>query len=167
MKNLVFGFILLSTSAFCQPVENVISPFDFYNIRINNVRLDDLMNSDGNPEELEKLLGIPLSKKISEYNTHFTYEGFEIGYSSAFGHNGKLGLGAFEIMGNSCAFAIRNTQITIGDNIDRLGKMKFNTQTNGDKSIILSPREGNNHLIVIEFNQETFVITKIIFFEMT
>ncbi|RSK41778.1 hypothetical protein [Mangrovimonas spongiae] len=76
-------------------------------------------------------------------------------------------IGSFEIVNSNYNITIQGTTITVGDNISLLGDVVFNTMNNGDQSIVYMPCDGCNNFISIRFNQETNVISKIIYIEKT
>ncbi len=170
MKNILFILTLILTSNLvrCQVTSNIISKTEFYNIKINNITLDDIQATEGNQIELINLIPATIQESNIDPNGEFcyyTYDGFEIGFSGNLGTE-HLILGGFEITKNNWNITIQGVTVTIGDNISVLGNVIFNTQTNGSRSIVYQYCDGCNNFISIYINASN-EITKIIYIEQT
>lgn len=170
MKNLILAMLILASSLVKCQTANIISQTDYDNIEINGVKLIDLKNTYGDPNDIQSLLGKPISKNIDIDRDFFnyTFKDFKIGFSSLLSNDfNKPILSRFELNGSSVEIKIQGITIKVGDNISKLGSIKFNTDRNGDKSILYMKCDGCNNFISIDFNQTEKTITKIIYLEMT
>jgi hypothetical protein len=161
--------VLSSSLAKCQTA-NIISQTDYNNIEINGVKLIDLKNTYGETNAIQTLFGTPVSKNIDIDGDFFnyTFKDFKIGFSALLSDDfNKPILSKFELNGSSSEIKIQGTIIKVNDNISKLENLKFNTDRNGDKSIIYMACDGCNNFISINFNQTTNTITKITYIEMT
>jgi len=171
MKNLIILLLVLtSTVSKCQNA-NIISPSEYNNIKINNIKLIDIRNTLGKPTAVETLLGTPNSKEIDSDGDFYRYEfnGFSIGFSAIIsdGTHGKPILSGFKIINSMVNFSIKGIPISVGDNISKLGSVIYNIDTDSSKSIIYMECEGCNNFIFIEFNQSTKAVTRIGYIEQT
>ncbi|MEE9407899.1 MAG: hypothetical protein V3V28_07475 [Polaribacter sp.] len=76
-------------------------------------------------------------------------------------------MSSFEITSGNWNITIKGVTVKIGDNINLLGNVIFNTDKNGSESIIYMYCDGCNNFISIDFNQITKTITRIYFVELT
>lgn len=169
MKNITLILLLVFTSlAQCQTA-NIITSTEFYNIKINSISLEDIINTHGVENEFQSLFGTPASKDINEdgYYSYYVYDGFEINFSSLLSGKAEHILGSFAITNNNYNITIQGNTVTIGDHINLLGDVVFNTMRDGKKSIVYQYCDGCNNFISIRFNQVTNVITEIIYIEQT
>mgnify|MGYP000461363317 CR=1 FL=1 len=163
MKNifLILVLVLTTTIVKCQTKANIITPIEFYNIKINNTTLNELNNTKGNKDLIEKLFNASINETTIDFDyCDYTYNGFEIGFSNE-------QISGFNITNNKWSMTIKGKTIKIGDSINNLGNVIFNTQINGNKSITYSACDGCNNWITIQFNQVTKEITKIYYIEQT
>lgn len=140
---------------------NILTLTEFESIQVCGVDPKFIIDSKGNPTIMEKLFGTPLSKNIDPEGgfNHYKFSGFDINFSAVI--NPEMELSGFRISDTSGDIRIKGTSIKIGDNIDKLGYIKYNLDTNGDYSIIYSTCEGCDSLIVIDFEQTSKLVTKI------
>jgi len=164
--------VIMSTSLVqCQINANIISENEFNNIKINNVTLSAIKATEGNENQVQNLFSsIILEKDINTgergpSNYWFKYNGFEIALTDSAGTPNHPGIAMFEITNNNWSFTIQERTITIGDNINLLGNIVFNSDKNGDKSIVYQYCYGCNNFIYIDFNQDTNLITEIGYIE--
>ena len=166
MKKKLFIFILLTFSfvAKSQTI-NIISDTDFESIKINTISLKQLKNTNGKQAKIEKLLGVTtsFSKDENETYNYFKFNGLSIDFFMS----GKAYIESFEINSNQSSLTIKNNTITLGENIDKLGKLIFSVGRNGAKSILYSTCEDCDVFINIEFNQTTNLVTKISYMDMS
>ncbi len=172
MKHLIIIILIaFTTTVKCQPSANIITPTEYENIEINNVKLVDIKNTLGKADAVESLFGTTTSKNIDQDGDfyHYNFNGFSINFSSIIsdGTHEKPIISSFKITNNNIEFKIRGTIITVGDKVEKLGNVIFNTNTDNSKSILFMECDGCNNFIVIEFNQSTKVITKIGYIELT
>lgn len=170
MKNITLILMLTFVSmAQCQTA-NIISENEFNNIEINSNDLASINNTFGSQSEIENLFG-PSTNSIIDPDGEFMYyeyNGLEIGFSSnVSGSNGLTVLSAIHITNNNYNITIQGTAITVGDNINLLGFVDINTNTDGSKSILYMYCNGCNNYISIDFNQDTNKITSIHYIEQT
>ena len=171
MKNILFMLTLLVTNVMsCQISSNIISETDFYNIKINNIPLHDIVTTNGDRQQLRDLIPAFIIESNIDPDgefSYYSYDGFKIGFSRNLGTIDNPILGGFEITKNNWNLTIQGTTITIGDDISALGNVVFNTMRSGDKSIIYQYCHGCNNFIYIYFDQNTNLITEIGFIEQT
>ncbi len=170
MKNIILIFLLLVTSAAQCQNANILTQTEFNNIKINNKKLGDIINTHGVEGEMRNLFGVPLNKELNSdgYFSRYYYNGFEIGFSSVLSGKAEHILGSFKITNNNSNITIKGINVTIGDNISALGKsVIFRTLSNGIKIIKYKPCVGCNNSITIRFNQVTKIITEIYYIEQT
>ncbi len=169
MKYLIISFsIVFINVAKCQPSANIITPTEYENIEVNNVKLIDILNSQGDQNNVENLFGTPDRIEKDDdpiyegkiFAIDFYYAGLDLSFYE------KV-LSSFSITNNKFNITIKGKTITIGDNINKLGNMIFNTNNDNSKSILFMECDGCNNFIFIEFNQSTKVITKIGYVELT
>ena len=141
MKNtlLILSLILTSMTVNCQNT-NIVTATEYDNIKINSTKLVDIINTLGNPDAVENLLGIATSKEIDPDGdgNYFEYNGYSFGFSAIIS-NGTIDkpiLGGFEIVNNNASLTVKGVTITIGDHINTLGNVVFNTQKDNSKCII-------------------------------
>ncbi|CAM1349941.1 hypothetical protein [Tenacibaculum insulae] len=165
-KTLIVLFLLTSFIVKSQSV-NVISDADFDNLKINNAKFLDLKKTKGNQSKVEALLGAVTSYKVDENETYyyFVFKGLKIDFSTM--GKSKPYIESFEINSNETTIAIKDTAISIGDNIDKLGTVLFSVGRNGSKSILYSTCEDCDVFINIEFDQTSNLITKISYMDMS
>ena len=170
MKKMLILFLMLATSfGRCQDA-NVLTQEEYESIKVNEVQLNELRSTFGDEGEIEQLFGQSISKEIDPDGNYFDFGGFDIGFSAIIsdGTNDHPIIGGFDITKNNFKMTIKNITFTIGDNINVLGEnIVFNTKRDGSKSIVFSPMEGWNNFIVIDFDQETKLITAIYYIELT
>ncbi|QMU64442.1 MAG: hypothetical protein GKR88_09185 [Flavobacteriaceae bacterium] len=142
---------------------NIISYTDFYNIKINNITLNDIQATGGIREQVRNLIPAAINKSTEEpeenYYDYF-YDGFEIGFS-------ENEIIAFDITKNNWNITIQGVTVTIGDDISVLGNVAINDDADGGKSINYQYCDGCNNFIYIEFDKYTNKITEIGFIEQT
>ncbi|QMU64466.1 MAG: hypothetical protein GKR88_09330 [Flavobacteriaceae bacterium] len=171
MKNILFILTLILTSSLvrCQVTSNIISKTEFYNIKINNITLDDIQATEGNQIELINLIPATIQESNIDPNGEFcyyTYDGFEIGFSGNLGTIEHPILGSFKITKDNWNITIQGITVTIGDNISILGNVVINNDVGGGKSIIYQYCDGCNNFIYIDFDQYTNKITEVGYIEI-
>ena len=172
MKHLIIIILFAFTSvAKCQPNTNIITSTEYENIKINNIKIADIRNTLGKSNAIESLFGTSTSKNIDQDGDFYNYNfnGFTISFSSIIsdGTHDKPIISRFEITNNNAKIIIKGIPITIGDKIEKLGDVTFNTNNDNSKSILYMECDGCNNFISIEFNQSTNIITKIEYIELT
>lgn len=158
---IVICFISFSI-ANCQTDANIITKDQFYAITLNGLSLNELINSEGNLDILNKYFGTPLKSNINEKIgiKGYTFNGFRVGF--------REGLSGFTLLNDEVTISINDKELKIGDNISLLGEnIIFNTDSDGSKSILFQYCEGCNNFIAIDFDQETKLITAIYYIELT
>ena len=166
---LITLFAFASVAGKCQMTSNIITPTEFNNIKINNVRLGDIVNANGVESEMQSLFGTPISKAIEKYYySRYYYNGFKISFSSVVsGNPNEPILGSFHITNNNYSITIKGRTITIGDHTSKLGFVKVNNRTDGKRGIIYQACVGCNNFISIVFDETTYLITEIYYIELT
>lgn len=168
MKKITLVVLLLLTSFIAKSQSvNIISESDINSIKINNAILLDLSKTKGKQAKVETLLGPVTSYKVDENETYyyFTFKGLKIDFSLV--GKSKPYIESFEINSNETTINIKNTTITIGESIDKLGNIVFNVGRNGAKSILYSACEDCDVFINIEFDQTSKLISKISYMDMS
>lgn len=172
MKNTIILILFLAFSSMvsCQTA-NILTPTEFDSIKINGIDLLTIKGTFGEQNAIEGLFGAS-NKKIIDPDGEFTYfefNGFTIGFSAQVSGStiDSLSIGDFDINNNNFNITIRGITVTIGDNINALGSVVFNTDIDGDKSIVYQYCNGCNSFIYINFNQDTNIITEIGYIEQT
>jgi hypothetical protein len=146
----------------CQSTPNILSKSEFYNISFNEMTIQDLIESEGDLNELSVHFGEPVKSNINEKIgiKGYTFSSFRIGF--------REGLSGFTVLNNKVIVNIAGKALKIGDHINVLGnEIVFNTDLNGDKSILFQFCEGCNNYISIDFDQETKLITEIKYIDLT
>ena len=152
----------LTSLASCQITSNIISKTEFYNIKINNITLNDIQSTTGIRQQVTNLIPAFIEEAIEETEENYynyTYDGFNLGFA-------ENEIVAFEITKNNWNLTIQGITITIGDNISALGSVVFNTQTNDGKSIVYQYCDGCNNFLSLYLDSNN-LITKIIYIEQT
>ena len=151
---------------------NFISEAEFDNIRINNVTLSDIMNTEGDETQIRELIPATIIEKHinngdrGPLNYSYTYDGFEITFTGNAGTPDHPGLAAFDITNSNWSITIQGKTVTIGSDIGILGNVVFNDTADGGKSIVYQYCDGCNNFIVVNFNQTTNKITEIGYIEI-
>lgn len=168
MKKIILTFVILFTINTYSQNANIISQNDFNNIEINNVKFQDLANTYGNLNSIENLLGTASSKKLDPDGNSFKFPGLSIGFSALLSddYNTPV-ISRIELTSSNSTLTIKDVKIKLGDSINKLGTIVFNTMTNGSKSILYTYCDGCSSYFSIDFNQSTKLITKIVFIELT
>ncbi|TXD47828.1 hypothetical protein [Polaribacter sp. IC063] len=165
MKNILLILMLSLTSlASCQISSNIIPKTAFYNIKINNITLNDIQATTGIRQQVRDLIPAIIQNATEEPEEDNYYSYKYDGFNLAFEENEII---AFKIIKNNWNITIQGITITIGDNISALGNVVFNTDADGGKSIVYQYCDGCNNFIYIDFDQQTNKITKIGFIEQT
>ena len=161
--------LTISSLAKCQNV-NIISSFEYNNIKVNEVNLTDIKNSRGVFQSVINLFGNPVSKEIDPDGDfyHYNYNNFSISYSSIIsdGTFDKPILSKIKIR-NNCKLTIKGVEIKIGEKINKLGNIKINTNSDGSHSILFMECDGCNNFFSIDFDKTSNIITKIEYIELT
>ena len=164
MKNIILILLLVFPSLVKgQITSNIISETEFNNIKINNVTLSNIKTTNGTLSQVTNLFSYSVlqnNQQPEEDYYDYTYDGFTIGFS-------ENEISAFEITNANWSITIQDNTVTIGDHINLLGDVVFNTMRDGKKSIVYQYCDGCNNFISIRFNQVTNVITEIIYIEQT
>ena len=158
--------ILIVLSSYNSPAQNVniLTESEYSNILINDVNWNQIKETQGNLFELKTYFEITessinaktepsLAKEIKIANFYFHFED-----RSGVGNNYELT--DFSIMNNQGSITVKGKMITIGDNINKLGLVLINTNSEGEKKIIFGTNYASDG-IWISFNQSTKLITKI------
>jgi len=164
---LIILMLTISSLAKCQNA-NIITSVEYENIEINNIKLIDIRNTLGIQKNIESLFG--KANKIEKdddpiyggeiFSIAFNYNGLNLSFS-------EKELSSFYITNDYSNISIKGKLLTIGDNINKLGNVIFNTDNDNSKSIIFMKCEGCNSFIFIDFDQSTKAITKIGYIEQT
>ena len=145
---------------------NIITAKEYDNIKINTTRLIDIKKTKGFGSKVISCFSAPknIVKDLDAdgyvISIDYFFENLEISFY-------EEELSNIDITGNKSSINIKGVTITIGDHINKLGNVIFNTQKDNSKSIIYTACEGCNNYFVIECNQVTKEITKIYYIEMT
>lgn len=171
MKNLIIIFLSLTFTSLVQcQNSNIISSTEFDNIKINDKKFIDVKSTFGNLNSIENLFGVANEKNIDPDGDFFNYrfDGLSIGFSALLSQDyDKPIISKFEITTNVSNITIRGVTVTIGDNINLLGNMTINANTDGSRSVIYQFCEGCNSFLSIRFNEITSKITSIEYIEQT
>ena len=138
-------------------------------IEINGVSFEKLENSKGNVLVLEKYFGAALSIKDEEGGAEenwrkIVFETITLSFSNVDLNDYAPFIGYF----NATSISINGNKVAIGDSIEGLGSdIVFNTNVDQTKSIIFQEGEGDCCAIIIEFDQNTKLTTKILYFVWT
>ena len=159
-------FILSSFIATSQ-TSNIVSSSDFEAFKINTIALKDLKKTKGKQPAVEALLGAVTSYSVDENESYyyFIFKGLKIDFSTM--GKSKPYIESFEINSNESSLTIKETSVTIGDNISKLGTIVFSLGRNGSKSILYAVCEDCDSFVNIEFDQTTNIITKISYMDMS
>ena len=142
---------------------NELTEEDFYNIQLAGKSLQTIIDTQGQPKNVEALFGKALKQEVyleSEGMAYYVYHGF--GFSFWSQEPNKVDLSSFEITNNRVSLVIKGVSIKIGDSIDKLGKVKQNTNRDGTKGIVYTTIDGiDYHFLYIDFDQQTKRTTEI------
>ncbi|WGH74598.1 hypothetical protein P8625_10910 [Tenacibaculum tangerinum] len=163
MKQLVLLFFLL-TSIVAKSQTNIITKSDFNDIKINNIALTDIKKTFGKQPKLESLLGPANSYEENGFYYYFKFNGLKLDFSIS---GKKPYIESLDVLTNESTFTIKGNTVTVGDPISKLGDVSFSTGRNGAKSILYAECDECNIFINIAFDQETNMITKINYFDMS
>ena len=167
MKQSLLLFIFLISSFIAKSqTTNIVTSSEFNTIKINNTTLADLKKTKGKQAIVENLLGEVTSYSVDENENYyyFVFKGLKIDFS-ALGRS-KPYIESFEINSNESSITLKDTAITVGDNISKLGTVVFSVGRNGSKSILYSVCEDCDSFVYIEFDQTTNIVTKISYMDM-
>lgn len=166
---LSLAILMISLGTACTQSINQISLNEFEQIKINNNALSSIWNSKGESFSIESLFGKPLEvinhNNKSDLNSKYNYKDFSLSFSQNIPSKGNLT--AIHIWGNTVDLIIKGSLINVGDNISKLGKVKFNIMPNGQKSILFSPMNDETIYLVISFDNDTNIITEVKYFVLT
>ncbi|MBN1651839.1 MAG: hypothetical protein JW857_10960 [Bacteroidales bacterium] len=148
---------------------NVLTTSEFNNILIWETTLGSIINSRGDQTIMNSLFGNPIAVDIDNFGDFIDYKylGVNIYFSSMFNSAGEMEIASFKIINTNASITIKGINIKLGDNISKLGNIKFNLDKNGDYSILFQACEGCDSFIVIDFDQDTKLITKIYLLDLT
>ena len=142
---------------------NELTENDFYNIQLAGKSLQTIIDTQGKPQNVEALFGKALKQEVyleSEGMADYVYHGFWLSFWSQ--ESNKVELSGFEITNNQVSLIIKGVSIRIGDSIDKLGKVKQNTNRDGTKGVVYTTIGGiDYHFLYIDFDQQTKQITEI------
>lgn len=166
MKKIILILTILASglwSMSAQMTSNELTTTEYNSIKVHGVLKTDIEATQGDIQEMETLFG---SAQLIEEETdgigdgyrNFIYSNnlsftFTDVYSSEF----DASIESFET-NNIC---INDIQINVGDNISILGDIVFNQNTDGTQSIIYTHLFYDCCPIIIDFDQNTNIITKI------
>ena len=74
----------LTSLASCQITSNIISKTEFYNIKINNITLNDIQSTTGIRQQVTNLIPAFIEEAIEETEEnyyYYTYDGFNLGFA--------------------------------------------------------------------------------------
>jgi len=168
MKQKIFLIILVLSSFVARSqTSNIVSSSDFDAIKINTTSLKDLKKTKGKQPAVEALLGVVTTYSVDENESYyyFTFKGLKIDFSTL--GKSKPYIESFEVNTNESSFTIKDTTVTIGDDISKLGTVLFSVGRNGSKSILYTVCEDCDSFVNIEFDQTTNMITKISYMDMS
>ncbi len=167
MKQKLFVFILVLSSIIAKSQSNILSDSEYQSIKISNATITDLKKTKGKKDSVEKLLGTvtSFSQDENEIYHYFKFNGLSIDF--AMSGKSKPYIESFEIMSNQVSLTIKDKTITVGDDINKLGTVVFIVARNGAKSILFTDCEDCDSFVNIEFDQNTKVITKISYMDMS
>lgn len=175
MKNILTIVVLLFFGISCQaqPTTNELTEEQFNNIRVNGILKTDVEATNGTIQEMESLFGVAHSvtdngEEIGEHTRKFVYLNNNLNEDyfifKNLSPNNSVKIIEFKIS----SITINGITINIGDNINLLGNnILFNERTDGTMSIIYSLFDYDGFSIVIEFDQNTNIITKIEYYVWT
>lgn len=84
-----------------------------------------------------------------------------------FNSAGEMEIASFKIIDTNASITIKGITIKLGDNISKLGSIKYNVRNDGNYSIDYQAFEGCDSFIVIDFDQSTKLITNIYLLDLT
>ena len=122
MKQKIFLIILVLSSFIARSqTSNIVTSSDFDAIKINTTSLKDLKKTKGKQPAVEALLGTVTSYSVDENENYyyFTFKGLKIDFSTL--GKSKPYIESFEVNTNESNFTIKDTTVTIGDDISKLG----------------------------------------------
>ncbi|MCD8404137.1 hypothetical protein LNI90_03905 [Tenacibaculum dicentrarchi] len=165
-QQFILSLLVISSFIAKAQTSNIITLVELNSFKINNITLSDLKKTAGKQAAVETLLGSANSYKSDENQQYyyFVFKGLKVDFSR---DKSTPYIESFEINNNESSLTIKQQTITIGDNISKLGTIFFSPGRNGDKSIIYTSCEDCDSFINIEFNQNTNLITKISYLDMS
>ncbi len=166
IQNFIISLFILSSFIAKSQTSNIVTASELDAFKINNISLADLKKTQGKQDAVQALLGTITSYKTAENNsTYFVFDGFTVDFSTLEGNT--IYIESFEIKNNQYKLTLKNSSITVGDDIKLLGTVVFSPGRNGAKSIIYTPCEDCDNFINIEFDQTNNRITKISYLDMS
>ena len=153
-------------------IKNELIVDDWNNIKINGVTLERIGLTNGDANEFKLLFGATpeTSDQRHEHEPnpaiYHTIKGVHFGFEDQWGE-GVFLLTSMEVKTKQAVIEICGKTISLGQPISNLGLVKFNTRTNGEKSIVYKVVNWDGPYLVIEFDQTTKIVTKIYYFELT
>jgi hypothetical protein len=166
-QKIIIAFLILSSFIANSQISNIVTSSEFDAIKINTTSLKDLKKTKGKQPAVEALLGAVTSYTVDENESYyyFTFKGLKIDFSTL--GKSKPYIESFEVNTNESTFSIKDTTVTVGDDISKLGTVVFSVGRNGSKSILFTVCEDCDSFVNIEFNQTTNIITKISYMDMS
>ncbi len=166
--------ILFIQVSHCQFNPNYLGE-DFFEIKINNISMSDIIDAQGDEAILQSYFGSPINLEIGdhpnvgEYYKTLTYNGFTIHYSKV--STNYFNLTSINFTNPTTSLSIpkpdgSEVTIHIGDQSQVLTIFNLNTNRNGDYSYQFCS-SGCAGFISINYNQVTKIITEIYFIEQT
>lgn len=145
-------------------------PSDQYmSIKINGVAFEEIENSKGNVSTLEKHFGRPLKIEDREGGAEENWRKIEFEGLTLTFYNVELeDFNPFVGYFNASSISVGDRTIKVGESIKGLGKdLIFNLNIDNTESIIIQAKGGDCCSIIIEFDQNTKLATKIEYFVWT
>lgn len=169
MKNLIYLlFICLSFKALGQ--SNQLTETQFYQIKFNGKSFQELSNTEGDVNNIWTLLGQPTSTQQGsggvgeDWVKYFFNHGLTISFTDINSPNYNPSIDYIK----ATTININGVDISLGDNISVLGpNIIFNQKIDGTHSIVYTIGNGDCCPIILEYNQDTNLITKIEYFVWT
>ena len=158
---------MIATYSFSQI--NELSDDIYDAILINDISLIEIERTKGDSLQLSSLIGNVVELKRKEYGIEsdneliYYFEGLQL-YFSRLCQSDNYCLVNFEAR----SITVSNIKLEIGKSISSFKhKLKFNIGLNGEKSIIFTRGQADCCPIVVEYDNDTEIVTRIFFFEQT
>ena len=140
MKHVIYILALIFTNMVsCQMRSNIITKTEFNNIEINNKSLASIRLTEGEERLIENLYSsIILERNINRgergpSNYWYKYNGFEFAFTGNAGTPGHPDLSSFCITNSDWTISILGKIVKVGDHINLLGDVTFNTKKRWNK----------------------------------
>ena len=161
-KVLVYLMIVIPFLGCSQTNFNEITLEEFHNISFNNITLSQLLEFDGNVNDLSNLFGLVFTDITHQNND----EGKDYYSPSILINYFEDELGGIEIKTTDIILSINGVNVSIGDNISLLGYggsgfNSFVSPNDNTKGITIFKPDYNDTYISIYFNKSTGVINEV------